>query len=202
MGDQCQTKADRFPKAQGQKTVVRLFSSCKDQGEFRQDLYYRLNIISLVIPPLRKRIDDIVPLANYFLEEICRENGWTKILSAESYSFLIGYGWPGNVRELKNMMQELVVTCPDDVVLPEHLSLGATVPVSAPVTVPELTDEDFGFGSSDYHAIMRSLEGRMLKAAIERCGGNMAAASRMLKMDRSPMFRKMRELERHGIKIV
>ncbi len=169
-------------------------------GGFRSDLYYRLKIAVLNIPPLRERREDIPLMAKFFFEHFSRRYNRPMELTAKAQEALLRYGWPGNVRELKNMMQELVVTCPDNAVLPEHLSLGKSVPPAA--VQPEIRDEEFRFGGADYHEIMRGLECRMLKAAIGQCGGNMAAASRLLKMDRSTMFRKIRDLERHGLKVV
>ena len=169
-------------------------------GGFRSDLYYRLKIAVLNIPPLRERREDIPLMAKFFFEHFSRRYNRPMELTAKAQEALLRYGWPGNVRELKNMMQELVVTCPDNAVLPEHLSLGKSAPPAA--VQPEIRDEEFRFGGADYHEIMRGLECRMLKAAIGQCGGNMAAASRLLKMDRSTMFRKIRDLERHGLKVV
>ena len=169
-------------------------------GGFRSDLYYRLKIAVLNIPPLRERREDIPLMAKFFFEHFSRRYNRPMELSAEAQEAFLKYGWPGNVRELKNMMQELVVTCPDDVVLPEHLSLGQSA--LPPAVQPEIHDEEFRFGGADYREIMRGLECRMLKAAIGQCGGNMAAASRLLKMDRSTMFRKIRDLEQHGYKVI
>ncbi len=169
-------------------------------GAFRSDLYYRLKIAVLNIPPLRERKEDIPLMATFFFEHFAKRYNRPIKLSEKAHEAFLKYSWPGNVRELKNMMQELVVTCPENVVMPSHLSLGKSSPL--PVIQPRLQDEEFSFAGEDYHEIMRGLESRMLKAAIEQCGGNMAAASRMLKMDRSTMFRKIRDLEKHGFKVI
>ncbi len=122
-------------------------------------------------------------------------------LSDETMQELLRYNWPGNVRELKNMMQELVVTCSETIVLPEHLTLGKQAPPET-APVPSAEDGIFHCDGRDYRDIMRNMECRMLKAAIAQCGGNMTTASRLLKMDRSTMFRKIKELEKHGLSVL
>ena len=89
-------------------TNVPLDQLCQT-GDFRWDLYYRLNLISLSIPPLRGRREDIIPLANFFLESVCRKNKLQKMLSSGSYEFLLNYDWPGNVRELRNFIERSVL---------------------------------------------------------------------------------------------
>ncbi len=170
------------------------------EGTFRSDLYYRLKIAVLSIPPLRKRKEDIPLMAGFFFRQFSKRYNRPMTLSDEAMQELLRYDWPGNVRELKNMMQELVVTSSEQVILPKHLSLGQK-PKSEPAAV-SCGEEDFRFDGRDYHAIMRDMECSMLKAAIAQCGGNMAAASRLLKMDRSTMFRKIRDLEKHGLKVL
>ena len=168
------------------------------RGEFRSDLYYRLKIAVLHIPPLRKRKDDIMPLAKFFLQYFSRRYNRPVSLADEVEPLLLSYDWPGNVRELKSMMQEAVVTCPENVLRPSHLPISAAVPVQEPAS----SAGEFNFEGRDYHDIMREMECRMLRAAIARFSGNMTAASKMLRMDRSTMFRKIRELEKHGFKVL
>ncbi|WP_437683440.1 sigma 54-interacting transcriptional regulator [Sorangium sp. So ce131] len=93
------------------------------RGAFRQDLYFRLNGISLVVPPLRERVPEIAPLAGRFLAEACRQLGQLRApsLSAEALGVLEAYTWPGNVRELRNVIERAAVLCAGDVVLPTDL---------------------------------------------------------------------------------
>jgi PAS domain S-box-containing protein len=95
-------------------------------GEFREDLYYRLNVVPIEIPSLRDRHEEIIPLAEQFLEDFNNEYGTTKTLSIEALNILHEYKWPGNIRELKNCMERLVVTSPletiDSADLPQELS--------------------------------------------------------------------------------
>ena len=168
------------------------------RGEFRSDLYYRLKIAVLHIPPLRKRKDDILPLAEFFFRYFSRRYNRPLTMAEDVERLLLAYEWPGNVRELKSMMQEAVVTCPESVVRAHHLPIKAAPSERKPVS----SEEEFDFEGKDYHDIMREMECRMLRAAIARFSGNMTAASRMLRMDRSTMFRKIRELEKHGLKVI
>lgn len=83
---------------------------CVNSGSFRMDLYYRLNVVPLVVPPLRRRREDVVPLCKFFLQRYFEKYGKLKILSEKAYDTLRSYDWPGNVRELKNFVERLVVT--------------------------------------------------------------------------------------------
>jgi transcriptional regulator with GAF, ATPase, and Fis domain len=91
-------------------------------GGFREDLYYRLNVIHLAVPPLRERREDILPLIQHFLQQFQTTNGCVvKSISPEAIDVLVHYAWPGNVRELENVIERLVVTGRHEVVRPEHL---------------------------------------------------------------------------------
>jgi transcriptional regulator with PAS, ATPase and Fis domain len=92
-----------------------------EEGMFRLDLYYRLNIIPIKIPPLRERKDDITPLLGYFLKQFNEKYQYTKRFSKEVVDQLLLYRFPGNVRELSNIVERLVLTCRDDVIEPRHL---------------------------------------------------------------------------------
>ncbi|MGI6705164.1 MAG: sigma 54-interacting transcriptional regulator [Clostridia bacterium] len=91
------------------------------EGRFRADLFYRLNVVPVRIPPLRERRDDIIPMMYHFLEKWNRKYGTHKIVSPEVKQILLEYPWPGNVRELENLMERLVVTARDEIIQPEDL---------------------------------------------------------------------------------
>ena len=94
------------------------------EGKFRRDLYYRLNVLPLYIPPLRERTDDIMELAEFFLKKFKRETKKEiQGFSDESINALLSYHWPGNVRELENVVERSVVICSDTYIRPEHLIL-------------------------------------------------------------------------------
>jgi two-component system nitrogen regulation response regulator NtrX len=104
--------------AASNKALVELIA----QGRFREDLFYRLNVIPIEVPPLRRRPEDIPLLVDHFLKTFSAENGKRpKLLSGEAMAYFMGYEWPGNVRELKNMVERLVIMTVADVIAPEDL---------------------------------------------------------------------------------
>jgi len=98
------------------------------RGEFRADLYYRLSVIPIRVPPLRERREDIIPLATYFLDYYNQKYGFNKTIAQDTMDLIVNYNWPGNVRELKNLVERLVVTVAGDVIqtheLPDDCRLG------------------------------------------------------------------------------
>jgi PAS domain S-box-containing protein len=94
-----------------------------EKKEFRSDLYYRLNVVPVYIPPLRDRRDDLPYLINLFLHQFNQKHGMDKMLSREAFDMLIQYWWPGNVREVSNVIERLIVVTPDNVIFPHHLPL-------------------------------------------------------------------------------
>jgi len=102
-----------------------------DKKLFREDLYYRLNVVPIHLPPLRERKEDILPLASYFLERICKDNKLSKKkLSEEAIDKLLHHPWPGNIRELANVMERTVVMSSEETILKEHLLLDFAPPSS------------------------------------------------------------------------
>lgn len=125
-----------FERVGGTKSLkvdVRLISTSNREMKdaisakvLREDLYYRLNVVPIYLPPLRERSEDILPLAEYFLKKICLENHKdpkSKIFTPESQKVLLAYSWPGNVRELANVIERAIVMDPDQLIAPEHLCL-------------------------------------------------------------------------------
>jgi len=133
-----------FERVGGSKPVkvdVRLISTSNrdmkeaiDQKKMREDLYYRLNVVPIYLPPLRERKEDILPLAVYFLEKICKENHAdnTKQFSPEAKAKLLHYSWPGNVRELANIIERAVVMDQGNTIAPEHLYIDSIESQVAP----------------------------------------------------------------------
>lgn len=140
-----------FERVGGNKSVkvdVRLIStSNRDMKEaisqkvLREDLYYRLNVVPIYLPPLRERKEDIVPLAEYFLIKMCRENnkGKTKILTPESKKKLLEYPWPGNSRELANIIERAVVMDSSLMIAPEHLYVDSGGSLAMPESANQIT---------------------------------------------------------------
>ena len=133
------TQEQEFERVGGNKPIkvdVRLISTSNrdvmemiEQKVLREDLYYRLNVIPIYLPPLRERLEDIIPLSEYFLEKICQENHKEqKVLSPQAKKKLLAYHWPGNVRELANILERVVVLDFEKQIAPEHLYLDNVSP--------------------------------------------------------------------------
>jgi len=152
------------------------------EGSFREDLFYRLNVVPIHLPALRDRLADIVPLAEYFLGRA----GSGKRLTAPAAAALVRYAWPGNVRELKNAMDRIDVTVHGNLIDATDLSaLEHSIPNDArPIDWP---DEDLP------SATLR-LEELLIRRALARCGGNRAEAARVLNIHRQMLYTKMKRL--------
>lgn len=165
------------------------------EGEFRSDLYYRLKIAVLHIPPLRERYDDILPMAHFFLDFYCRKYGRSMEFSPEAEEAMQRYEWPGNVRELKNMVQGIAVTCAEHTIQPSHLPFVSTLSAREE---KENTPPAIAFDGRNYKEIMKDMEAAVLKAAMRKYG-SIANVAKELQVDRSTIFRKVRELEKRGV---
>jgi len=141
------------------------------QGKFREDLFYRLNVFPIYVPPLRKRKADIIQLAEFFLRKYAKEQRKpARSLSAEVVERLMAYRWPGNVRELENCMERAVLLCEGETILPRHLP-PALQTGAAPGAAPA------GTGLA---AQMAAFERDVISEALRSTRGNMAAAARRL----------------------
>ena len=95
-----------------------------DAGRFREDLFFRLNVFPILLPPLRDRKEDLYPLVEAIKERICKEMGIAnKEVSGSAMKQLMGYSWPGNIRELENILERSIIVCEGDIIYPEHLNL-------------------------------------------------------------------------------
>ena len=141
-----------------------------NRGEFRSDLYYRLNVLSISIAPLRDRGDDIILLARHFTDQSAKRYGMKSVgLSAQAVQALRAYHWPGNVRELKHMIERAVLLSGEGELSAESLSLNATVENGDPL-MPDLT--------------LDNAELMLIKNALEKCNGNVSKAARELGITR------------------
>jgi DNA-binding NtrC family response regulator len=148
-------------------------------GKFREDLYYRIHVIPIHLPPLRERIGDIPLLCDYFLQIHCTANGVRlKQISADALSALEEHSWPGNVRELENLIQRLIITTRHEEIGPGDLPsrvLEGSVAVQEAILLPE--------GGTDFDGQVRQLEVAMLTTALRRAQGSKTAAARLLNVD-------------------
>ncbi len=153
------------------------------RGAFREDLFYRLNVIPFVVPPLRERKPDIPVLARHFLAEFSREySRGARQFSPEAVEVLTRYTWPGNVRELKNLVERLVIIAPEDCIEPHHLP-------------PEIfrvdRDNDSSATLSDARA---AYERVFILRKLEENQWNMTRTAAAVGLERSHLYRKMKSL--------
>ncbi|MBI4773251.1 MAG: sigma-54-dependent Fis family transcriptional regulator [Deltaproteobacteria bacterium] len=155
-----------------------------DQGEFREDLYYRLNAFILRIPPLRERKDDIPLLSSYFLDRYRKEYGKDiKKISDEVLSIFKNYAFPGNVRELENAIERAVIVCEGDEVRREHLPQ-RFVKVRPSVVLEKKT-----------YATLAELEEQYILEVLEATKGNKSEAARILGINRASLWRKLKQMD-------
>ena len=159
-------------------------------GRFRLDLYYRLNVYQLRIPPLRERLDDIEPIVRSFLETARRDHGRrAQRISPDALAALRRHDWPGNVRELHNVIEGLTITCKDPVIGAEHL----------PVLFNERSSghKESGQHSAEKASLLafglsfQEMERKLLMEALRQAGGNVSEASRLLKLTRNTLRYRM-----------
>ncbi|MBX7218338.1 MAG: sigma 54-interacting transcriptional regulator [Blastocatellia bacterium] len=154
-------------------------------GSFRQDLFYRLNVISITLPPLRDRRDDIPLLARYFVAKFSREaNRKVSSVAPETLTLLTAYDWPGNIRELENAIERAVVLGASSLVLPEDL----------PETVLEAASPS-GLSITNYHEAVLELKRRLIFQAVKNAGENYTEAAKALGLHPNYLHRLIRNLQ-------
>jgi DNA-binding NtrC family response regulator len=165
------------------------------QGKFREDLYYRLNVVPLTMPPLRQRRSDIPLLVDHFMAKVCRNEGIpAKHVTPEAKERLRGLPWPGNVRQLENMMEMAVALSGDQETLgPADLGLAPVnfkvVPMEPPMSPITLSE------SMDFDAVVGHFERSILEQALTKTGGNKTAAAELLGLKRTTLIMKLRSLQ-------
>lgn len=160
------------------------------EGRFRADLYWRLNVFTIALPPLRERPEDIVPLAEFFLRSFAQALGKpVRGLSEEAKAALLSYAFPGNVRELKNMIERAVILESDELVRPESLGIPATGP--APAQPPQLPPPPPEMPRPRLPTLAE-LEREYIQRVLAYTGGNKSQASRLLGISYPTLLRKMR----------
>jgi len=167
-------------------------------GKFREDLFYRLNVINIPLPPLRDRVEDIPLLAHHFLRRYAERLGKkVRSVAPETIELLSGYRWPGNVRELENAVERAVVLCRGDTILPSDLPpaiTGRTAPLvrEAPVGGDEAAWLSLSYAAAKEQALRRFEKG-YVDALMKACDSNISAAARKAGMDRSNFKRVLRK---------
>jgi Nif-specific regulatory protein len=153
--------------------------------KFREDLYYRLSVVALELPPLRDRADDILPLAEHFLERFwIQARRRPLLLSPEARARLMAHSWPGNVRELRNLMERVAFLCPGDRVEVSDLEF-----ILSPNRDTAAASSDLGLAEAT-----QRFQQDYIRRMVKRVQGNMTETARMLGLHRSNLYRKMRQL--------
>lgn len=157
------------------------------EKRFREDLYYRISVVALDLPPLRERPEDILPLAEFFLEKFSIQAGHRKLtLSPEARSRLQGHSWQGNIRELRNLMERVAFLCPRDRIEADDLAF---------IISPERGSVARGASNLGLAEATAEFQREYIRRLIKRVKSNMSEAARMLGLHRSNLYRKMRQLE-------
>jgi len=174
-------------------TTNRNLEASVEKKEFRQDLYFRLNVVPIYVPPLRERIEDVPFLSEEFMKRFGRKHGvHVKGFSEEAMRALKTHSWPGNVRELQNVIERAVILCSDNGILePEHLGLTAA-PTAAPASsmsanVPSPSSSNEPLPS------LAEIEKRHILAALEKCKGNRTHAAKLLDVSIRTLRNKLHE---------
>jgi DNA-binding NtrC family response regulator len=148
-----------------------------EKGTFREDLYYRLNVVDILTPPLRDRKEDILPLAKTFLDKYQREYGKSNLkLAKKTVEILIRYNWPGNIRELENVIQRAIIMCEDEI-LPQDL------PATVKYQIPEVEEE---------LAALKEVEKRHILKVLAAVDQNKTRAAEILQIDRKTLREKIK----------
>jgi transcriptional regulator with PAS, ATPase and Fis domain len=163
------------------------------EGSFRKDLYYRLQVVPIYLPPLRDRGQDILLLARHFIEYFnkeCHKN--VRSISKDAEPILLSYAWPGNVRELKNVIERAMILEIDNELQPEHLSpemLEARPSDAALTGAPVSLD---GFVIPETGLSIEDVENALVRKALDMASGNQTRAAQLLKMPRDAFRRRMK----------
>ncbi len=178
------------------------------EKQFREDLFYRLNVIQINIPPLRKRKDDIIPLAEYFVHKHQAVSGRDKTLTPETLKVLRAYDWPGNVRELENAVQRAMTLSQGDKIFPDALPPQVFRPSQgAPLSFESFLEEKLadlvermgGLERGDiYTMVLQRVEKPLITLVLRKTEGNQVRAANLLGINRNTLRKKIKELGIRG----
>ncbi len=164
----------------------RNLDECCNQGTFRRDLYHRLNIFPITIPPLRERREDIPQLAEHFLNSFRKHQGkQLPGLSQKALDLMMVHDWPGNVRELRNLLEYATIVTNGDLIRPEHLRLQQLPPDSKELTKGRIV-LNFNFSCEDFS--LAAVNRQVIAWALEKCNNNKSSAARLLKATRKLFY--------------
>ena len=159
-----------------------------ERGQFREDLYYRLNVFAIHLPPLRERREDVLPLTDAIIREIGQSIGRPPAgISREARQALLDYHWPGNVRELRNVLERAAILCDGGLIAAEHLALRPPVPVAPPN--PAFLASEAAPAPND----LKSMERGLIQKALKDAGFNKSVAARALGLTRAQLYVRLRK---------
>jgi DNA-binding NtrC family response regulator len=158
------------------------------EGNFREDLFYRLNVFPITVPPLRERKEDIPLLAKHFLRNTTITGKDKKEISDEAMELLLKYHWPGNVRELQNVIERAIILSDDQCITPKDLPLTLKVE-------PERSKENGG--ATNNIRSLQDLEKNYILKVLEECGGNRVKAARAMNLSERTLYRKLKKHHIH-----
>ncbi len=167
-----------------------------EQGTFREDLYYRLNVIPIHVPALRERREDVPLLVQHFIEELCREQTPPRqpmTVSQEAMRLLMSFQWPGNVRQLENTIERAIALTPGRAQI-EVKDLPPDVQRAA--AAPELSSVLFPDSGIDFDAYVATIERALIRQSLERTHGNKRQAAKLLNLKRTTLIEKLKRLEK------
>jgi len=192
--------ADQRSTARVVAATNRDLAAAVAEGSFRADLYYRLNVLSIRVPGLAERVEDIMPITEYLLERVGSGLGQGVILTEEATSALREHGWPGNVRELEHTLTRACVAAEDGILRASHVREALTPDVrsTAPMSALEPSSSLLAGDTSEAGLVidqfeLRSVESRLIRFVLQRCGGNKSRAARELGIHRATLHNKLRE---------
>jgi two-component system nitrogen regulation response regulator GlnG len=207
-------QAQQFERVGGNETIrtdVRIIAATNRDlehlittGQFRSDLYYRLSVFPIVLPPLRERGDDLLLLVNHFLKQLGPELGKAvQEVAPETLDLLRQYAWPGNVRELQSLLKQALLHATGPVLLPDFLPAALRTPKDSPPTGPGMPSPDWDrflsdrlhAGSTDLYAeALTVMERQLLTRVLRHTGGNQLQAAQILGITRNSLRHKLRAL--------
>jgi len=167
-----------------------------EQGTFREDLYYRLNVIPIHVPALRERREDVPLLVQHFIERLCREQTPPRqpiTVSQEAMRLLMSFPWPGNVRQLENTVERAIALSPGRAQI-EVKDLPPDVQRAA--AAPELSGVLFPDGGIDFDTYVATIERALIRQSLERTHGNKRQAAKLLNLKRTTLIEKLKRLEK------
>ncbi|MDP7350863.1 MAG: sigma-54 dependent transcriptional regulator, partial [Nitrospinota bacterium] len=156
------------------------------RNQFRDDLYFRLAVLPINIPPLRERLEDIIPLSNHFIKRVSEKlDNPVKGISSQAIEKFLAYSWPGNARELQNVIERALILCRGDQIQPSHLLFDLAQSRTKPNNIPD--------GNSTGQFNLKNVEYEEIQRVLRECDGNKSKASEKLGIARSTLWRKLRQ---------